>query len=141
MKYAVTLVFGVAAAVAIAVAQFAVAADHAEGRKDLSGSWKGAVENGATGHELTFTAELISATKDGKQDLGAGTFTVDQSTKPWSMDAVRTKGGKEGQLNLGIYSLEGDTLKWCVDPAGKERPTKFATEGGNFLLVLKRVKS
>lgn len=142
MKTNLTLLFFVAGAFAMALSHFSFAADEeeAKAREALAGKWKGGVEDGATGHELTFSAEAVSGARDGKQNLGAGTFTIDQSTTPWSLDAVRTEGGKKGQLNLGIYSLRGNTLKWCVDPSGKDRPTKFATGDGNFLLVLRRVR-
>ncbi|MBP86479.1 MAG: hypothetical protein CMJ64_07175, partial [Planctomycetaceae bacterium] len=45
----------------IAVAQFVVAADdNAEARKKLVGTWKGGVEDGAQGHVLTITPDLVS---------------------------------------------------------------------------------
>ncbi len=131
----VTLVF------IIAVAQSAVAAEEdAEARKKLVGTWKGRVENGATGHKLTITTDLIKGRKDEKRDLGEGTFKLDLTKKPWRMDAAHSKGRRKGQTYLGIYSLEGDTLKWCVSTPGKERPTEFTSKGSNFLLVLKRQK-
>ncbi len=133
-----------AVAVAIAIEQPAVAADDdtkgAQARKKLVGTWKGAVVDGATGHKLTFTTKLIKGKKE-DQDLGAGTFTLDLSKSPFHLDATRTEGGKKGQLYKGIYSLDGDTLKWCVSTPGNDRPTKFATEGSSFLLVLKRARN
>ncbi len=135
-----TLLSGVALAITFFLAQSVLAGDgDADARKTLLGTWKGAVDNGATGHELTITAELISGMKDGKRSLGAGSFTLDRSKKPWHLDATRTEGGKKGQVYQGIYSLEGDTLKWCVS-TGSDRPTEFATGGSNFMLVLKRAK-
>ncbi len=56
------------------------------------------------------------------------------------MDATHAEGRRKGQTYLGIYLLEGDTLKWCVSTPGNERPTEFATKGSNFLLVMKRQK-
>jgi uncharacterized protein (TIGR03067 family) len=112
--------------------------DDAKARKELVGTWKGQVDEGATGHVLTFTTTTITGTRDGKQNLGAGTFKLDLATKPPRMDATRTKGGKKGEKYLGIYSLEGDTLKWCVGLPGGKRPTELATKEGQFLLILKR---
>ena len=141
MKMNLTSLFITAGAVLVALAPLGLAADkEAEAREALLGKWKGGVDNGATGHELTFTLEDVSGNRDGKQNLGAGTFTIDQSTTPWSMDAVRTQGGRRGGLNLGIYSLEGNTLKWCVDPSGKNLPTEFSTSSGNFLQMVERVE-
>jgi uncharacterized protein (TIGR03067 family) len=128
-------------AFAIATAQWAVAAEgDAEARKKLAGTWEGRVDEGATGHVLTITTSRITGTKDGKQDLGAGKFKMDLTTKPWRMDATGTKGSQKGRTYLGIYSLEGDTLKWCVGMPGGKRPTELATKDGQFLLILKRQK-
>ena len=65
---------------------------------------------------------------------------LDLTKKPRRMDATYTKGSEKGKTYLGIYSLEGDTLKWCVNVSQDERPAKFATGGSNFLLILKRQK-
>lgn len=126
-------------AFALLAGQLAVAADDdAEVRKKLAGTWKGRVDEGATGHVLTFTTTAITGIKDGKQDLGAGAFKLEPAAKQPRMDATRSKGGKKGQKYLGIYSLEGDTLKWCVSLPGAKRPTELATKEGQFLLILKR---
>jgi uncharacterized protein (TIGR03067 family) len=125
----------------LTVAQFAVAADDdAEARKKLVGVWKGRVKQGATGHEITFTLNLIKSRKDKKRDLGEGTFKLDLTKKPWRMDATRTKGGRKGRVFLGIYALDGDTLQWCVRTSGTTRPTEFTTGNGNYCLILKRQK-
>ena len=122
-------------------AQFAFAADQdAEARKGLIGTWEGRVDEGATGHRLTFTADLVKGTKDRKRDLGEGTFQLDLTKKPARMDATGTKGSPKGKTYLGIFALEGDTLKWCVSLPGSERPTEFATKDSQFLLILKRQK-
>jgi len=135
-------------ALAMATAPLALAAERnaearkndAEARKNLVGTWKGRVDEGATGHLLTFTTTGISGTKDRKQYLGAGTFKLDLTQKPWRMDATGTKGPQRGRKYLGIYSLEDDVLKWCVSLPGSERPKEFATKESQFLLILKRQK-
>jgi len=125
----------------ILVAQFSGAADEkAEALKKLSGTWKGRVENGATGHQLVITAESIKGTKDGAQDLGSGSFVLDVTTKPWTLDGTGTDGGFKGKKFPGICSVEGDTMKWCVSTGKKPRPTEFKTGAGNFCLVLARQK-
>lgn len=108
-------------------------------REELTGVWKGGVDQGATGHVLTFTAERITGQRD-DQDLGAGEFKLELTKKPLQLDATRTKGAQTGKQYLGIYQIEGDTLKWCVSTPGNERPTEFATKGKQFLLILKRQK-
>lgn len=50
----------------------------------------------------------------------------------------------QGQAAPGIYSLEGDTLKWCsASGNNKVRPTSFASEPGSkqSLMVLRRQKN
>jgi hypothetical protein len=43
---------------------------------------------------------------------------------------------------LGIYELDGDTVKFCFGGPGKERPTEFTTKEGSMrtLSVWKRDK-
>ncbi|NQT87662.1 TIGR03067 domain-containing protein [bacterium] len=115
------------------------AADDAKARKALVGVWKGRVQDGATGHIITFTTTHVSG-EQGGNDLGEGKFVLDLTKKPRVMDATGTRGSDKGQTYLGIYSLEGDTLKWCVSPPGNERPTELKTSGSNFCLILKRHK-
>ncbi len=123
----------------IAIPQQLVSAqDDAQTRKSLVGVWKGRVLDGATGHQLTFTTKTISGLKDGSRELGKGTFKLDLTKKPWTMNAVEIKDGKEGRNWFGIVVLEKNTLKWCVST--KAQPTKFATGSGNFSLLLTRQK-
>ncbi len=71
-----------------------------------------------------------------------GTFKVDPSKKPKTMDVTFTEGPEKGKTFTGIYELEGDTYKVCIDPEGKSRPKEFAVkQGSGFVLeVLKREK-
>ena len=65
------------------------------------------------------------------------TFTLDSTKKPKAIDV-----DMDGTPGVGIYSLEGDTLKICHSEGKDARPTEFATKEGtkNSLLVLKRAK-
>jgi uncharacterized protein (TIGR03067 family) len=64
-------------------------------------------------------------------------FRIDPTKNPKTVDDLRPTG----QSILGIYELKGDTLRSCVAPAGKERPTRFAAEAGSghTLRVFRRV--
>jgi uncharacterized protein (TIGR03067 family) len=70
------------------------------------------------------------------------TFKIDLSKKPKTIDVTYTNGPEKGKISLGIYELEGDTYKICVDPEGKNRPTEFAVKPGSgyVLEILKREK-
>jgi uncharacterized protein (TIGR03067 family) len=116
--------------------------------KKVAGTWKGYVvdgrgekpNQGPVKLEITVKGDTITAVQDGSKDLGEGTFTLKLAKSEKQMDAVRTKNPGKGQTFLGIYSLDGDTLKWCVSPRKKDRPTDFITKTGQFLLILKREK-
>jgi uncharacterized protein (TIGR03067 family) len=76
---------------------------------------------------------------DGKEQ-GQATFTVDPTKKPKTMDATMTTGPDKGKKSLGIYEMEGDTLKICYNE--KERPKEFSAKkgSGNTLDTYKREK-
>jgi uncharacterized protein (TIGR03067 family) len=125
----------------VLISQFSFSADDkAEAMKKLEGTWKGQVDGGATGHQLVISAENIKGTKDGKQDLGTGSYVLDVSTTPWTLDAKGTDGKVKGRDYPGICSLEGDSLKWCVGLKVGQRPSEFKTGGGKFCLILTRQK-
>jgi uncharacterized protein (TIGR03067 family) len=68
-----------------------------------------------------------------------GTYRVDVSKKPKTIDVVFTEGPDKGNTLLGIYELDGDTYKVCI---GKERPKEFVSKpgSGHVLEVFKREK-
>ncbi|HMC89453.1 MAG TPA: TIGR03067 domain-containing protein [Gemmataceae bacterium] len=65
-----------------------------------------------------------------KKVIGKGTFKLDATKKPRTIDAETTVGGRKLTL-LGIYELDGDTLKICFAPPGKPRPTNFTSKKGS----------
>ncbi len=71
-----------------------------------------------------------------------GTFKIDPSAKPKTIDITITDGpGKDNSLK-GIYELDGDTQKICWAAPGKPRPTEFEAKAksGRMLQVLEKVK-
>ena len=116
----------------------------------LDGVWKGFVvegkgekaDRGPVHLELTIKGDVITAKRfDGQdtQDMGGGTYKITPG-KTVIMDATETKPNGKGRTYLGILSLEGDTLKWCVATPNNERPTEFESKKPQFLLILKRQK-
>src|SRR5262249_27190329 len=73
--------------------------------------------------------------------LSACELKVDGGRDPKTFDAKEVEGVGVGRTYLGIWKVEGDTLKWCF--SSNERPSNFENKGAEdfFLLILKRQKS
>jgi uncharacterized protein (TIGR03067 family) len=66
---------------------------------------------------------------------------IDPTKQPKTIDLDGKDGNGKPLSMLGIYDLDGDTLKICfAKPGTKERPTKFETRAktGESLIVYKR---
>ena len=89
---------------------------------------------------LKIDGDKFSATED--KTTIHGTFKVDPTKKPKTIDIKMIDAEMKEKTMLGIYELEGDTYKLCGDMAGKTRPTEFSVKPGSayVLEVLKRVK-
>jgi uncharacterized protein (TIGR03067 family) len=71
-----------------------------------------------------------------------GTFSIDPSKKPKTIDIKFTEGPEKGNASLGIYELNGDDFQLCLSVTTKERPTEFTAKpkSGHGFEVLKREK-
>jgi uncharacterized protein (TIGR03067 family) len=80
--------------------------------------------------------------KAGDKVIQVGTQKIDPSKSPKTIDVTMTEGPSKGAVMLGIYEIDGDTLKACFDMEGKKRPTEFKSPPGSqtFLNVHKRLK-
>jgi uncharacterized protein (TIGR03067 family) len=69
-------------------------------------------------------------------------ITIDPSKNPKAMDYHMIGGHSKGYTTLGIYELEGDTLKSCYGPAGTARPSDFSNKAGDHRTssIWKRLK-
>ena len=121
-------------------------ADDAAWRKQMLGTWEGTVvsdeETGArraTIRELMITMDKISATDGDGRSLGEGSYKLAEEGGLLTIDATGVSGPAMNQTMLGIWKLEGDTLRWCSANGGKPRPTEFKTRSsGPYLMILTR---
>jgi uncharacterized protein (TIGR03067 family) len=79
----------------------------------------------------------------GDKTVARGIFKIDATKTPKEIDVMDESGAMNEQTKLGIYELEGDRYKFCLAPAGKPRPTEFASKPGSrhSLGVSKREKT
>ena len=93
------------------------------------------------GITVTFEGDKY-AVKKGDEVVEAATQKLDPSKSPKAIDVTLTEGPNKGSVLLGIYEIDGDTLKVCFDLRGKKRPTEFKSPAGSetFVNVHKRAK-
>jgi uncharacterized protein (TIGR03067 family) len=91
-----------------------------------------------------FKADKVTFLADVEGASAKGSFNLDPTKKPKAIDMIfpAAPGAKKGQTMLGIYELDGDTLKICYDPDGTKRPGEFKAGAGSKLImaVFKRFK-
>ena len=118
--------------------------------KKLEGSWA-TVSIEAAGQKVTDEDKIKTrklSTKGDKYTLKVGdetvqgTIEINPTKKPKTIAVKPESGTNKGKTLLGIYELDGDSLKICLALPGKDRPAAFATaaENGQQLVVYKREK-
>lgn len=77
------------------------------------------------------------------ESLDKGTYTLDASATPKTLDVFGAEGPNAGKHYLGIYELHGDVLKVCYQLGEGPRPTEFKSPAGTkvFLVTYQRKKS
>jgi uncharacterized protein (TIGR03067 family) len=85
----------------------------------------------------TITDSTIAVTVE-KESKGEDKYRLDPTASPKTIELK----DKDGHRTPGIYSLDGDTLKVCIDEGSEERPKVFASKPDTQLSVLtfKRVR-
>jgi uncharacterized protein (TIGR03067 family) len=142
---ALGLLFG-----SVALAQEPKRPDTKAELKKLEGVWEGYVvegkgerpDRGPYKMRLTITGEkMVAIDLNNNKDMGSGTFKINPAKSVKEMDATGiVLPAKRDKTYLGIYELDGDTLKWCVDNRRMEHPTEFRSNNGSFMMILKRKK-
>ncbi len=116
----------------------------------LDGDWtmvSGTANGQAMPKEMVKGGKRVA--KDGETTITMGgqlyfkaKFKIDPAKKPKTIDYAMTEGPTKGKTHLGIYELDGDTVKFCFAAPGKDRPTKLESKEGSetTLSVWKREK-
>jgi uncharacterized protein (TIGR03067 family) len=117
--------------------------------KRFEGTWsyvevvtdgKPAPEESFKGSSLVLSGDKF--TVKGSDATHQGTYTVDPTVRPKTLDVTFSDGPEAGKTIKGIYDLTGDRCKVCIALGDQPRPTEFASPPGSgyALEVLKRVK-
>lgn len=106
--------------------------------KKLQGTWRFStleVEANEVPEEMFSDSRMViegaSFVMTSKEATYSGTFTVDVSKRPKTIDLFFTGGPEKGNTSLGIYELEEGTWRICLGFAGRDRPTAFVTTPGS----------
>ncbi len=71
--------------------------------------------------------------------VGNGSFTLDATKTPKTIDFQPTApaGQPSGTTKpmLGIYEFDGEKLKMCIAPPGRDRPTAFESKAGTGMTI------
>lgn len=93
------------------------------------------------GPRTTFVGDSFVVTlADGSIPI-KGTFKIDPTRNPKTVDWTDTIGEDAGKTLLAIYRLEEDRFTFCAAYPGLERPTEFKTRPGQVLRISERERA
>jgi uncharacterized protein (TIGR03067 family) len=98
----------------------------------LQGKWV-AKEFGRNGERIDVREQKFELEIKGDKWIFTGKekgvfVALDPTTDPKCMDLKSIEEGRKGQVDEGIYRIEGETLTICLHQgSGKARPTSFET--------------
>lgn len=137
-------------AMTMSLAQLAYGDEVKEDSKVVEGAWVPATAEiaGTKLPDVTIKTWQLDLS-DGKYtfknggERDQGTWKLDTTKKPKTMEIKGVEGPNKGKTILAIYETSEDTLKVCYDLSGAEYPTEFKTKADSqlFLVTYKRKKS
>lgn len=113
--------------------------------KALQGTWvltsingQEAPPSGAPELSITFTGDKYHQTLGGEINE-RGSYKIDSSKKPMTIELTITEGQDAGKTQLGVFEVTADTLRAHFDtPGANQRPTDFTAKEGSLLFVAKK---
>jgi uncharacterized protein (TIGR03067 family) len=84
----------------------------------------------------------LTPAKDSKAQPTSGTYKLDTTKTPITIDTSVKGGMYDGKTLLGIVKVDGDTMTIAFTEPGKERPKAFESKEGSgvVLVVHKKAK-
>jgi eukaryotic-like serine/threonine-protein kinase len=112
----------------------------------IQGLWQfsGTASDGKAAEAQFFFKDdsVYTLDRNEKKNTSEGTYKLDSSKNPKHIDIIiTTPVEKSGtQLVRGLYELDGNTLKLCLPPPGKERPNNMSEDKTTEfrLIILKK---
>ena len=82
------------------------------------------------GTKLSIQADRFSFGEG--ETASSGTFKMEESARPKTVDIVYDSGPNQGKTSLGIYEVRaGNRIRLCLAAPGAARPTKFESRPGS----------
>lgn len=142
MRKATALVVG-----ALLVVALQIQADDKADAQKLVGTWtvsqegkdgKQETAEGVKGKQVRITRDMITCTDRAQKTDMAASYTVDTSTKPWTITLTPTEGEHKGKTLKGIVKLEGETVEICFAEPDQPAPTEFKAGEKQRCFTLKK---
>jgi len=122
-------------------------------RAKLQGTWTGEskAQNEETQIEIVIDGDKVILTRTSRNEPIKkveikGEYKLDETAKPkaWDFFNGKSSDGRALSDTKAIYELDGDTLKICSVPPGRDRPTELKEQGPpmpQLMIVFTRVKT
>jgi uncharacterized protein (TIGR03067 family) len=116
--------------------------------KQLEGNWTvvSGQENGKAlpaeqikGARVAITSATITVTV-GDKARRVMSYKMDATKSPKTIDMIETQGSEKDKAALGIFAVDGDTLRLAYGLPGRERPKDFTAkaDSGQMSFVMKK---
>lgn len=87
--------------------------------------------------EVTVQKDVFTVNEKGKA-IAQYQFTLDSSKNPKTIDFTHLIGKDKGTKEPGIYVIEKDQIKFCLDENKKGRPTAFQGDSYSVIVVKRK---